>query len=128
MKKLTVSSFRKMKEAGEKIFSVEEELYLPDSAPKMDQIISWKLYPKVTDQRVLTDKAVLRGTGNLHVLYRSDAGQIHSWDFEVPFSQYTDLRGEYGSEARMDVAVMPTSLGTVYGRAMPHLSFSSVAV
>lgn len=101
---------RLVKEAGEKIFSVEEELYLPDSAPKMEQIVSWRLYPKITDQRVLTDKAVLRGSGNLHVLYQSDAGQIHSWDFEVPFSQYTDLRGEYGSEARMDVAVMPTSL------------------
>lgn len=101
---------RLAKEAGEKIFSLEEELYLPDAAPKMERIISWSFHPKVIDQRVLTDKAVLRGCGNLHVLYCSDAGQIHNWDFEVPFSQYTDLRGEYGSEARMDVALMPTSL------------------
>ena len=101
---------RLMKEAGEKAFQLEEELYLPDSAPKIGQLISWRLNPKILDQRVLSDKAVLRGNGNLHVLYRSDEGQLHSWDFEVPFSQYTDLRGEYGSDARMDVVLMPTAL------------------
>lgn len=101
---------RLRKEAGEKAFALEEELYLPDSAPQMAQLISWRILPKITDQRILGDKAVLRGNGNLHVLYRSDAGQIHSWDFEVPFSQYTDLRAEYGSDARMDTTLMPTAL------------------
>lgn len=101
---------RLMKEAGEKAFQLEEELYLPDSAPKISQILSWRLHPRITDQRVLADKAVLRGNGNLHVLYRSDAGQIHSWDFEVPFSQYAELRQEHGGDARMDMALMPTAL------------------
>ena len=101
---------RLMEEAGEKAFQLEEELHLPDSAPKICRLISWRLNPKITDQRVLSDKAVFRGNGNLHVLYRSDEGQLHSWDFEVPFSQHTDLRGEYGSDARMDIALMPTAL------------------
>ena len=101
---------RLVKEAGEKAFRMEEELYLPDSAPKIDRLLSWRMNPRITDQRVLTDKAVLRGNGNLHVLYSSDSGQIHSWDFEVPFSLYADLRGEYGSDARMDIAMMPTAL------------------
>ena len=101
---------RLAKEAGEKLFSIEEELHLPDSAPQMGQLLSWRIHPRITDQRILTDKAVFRGSGNLHVLYRSDAGQIHSWDFEVPMSQYADLKGSYGSEARMDVALMPTAL------------------
>lgn len=101
---------RLMKEAGEKTFQLEEELYLPDSVPKIGQLICWRLNPRITDQRVLADKAVLRGNGNLHVLYRSEEGQLHSWDFELPFSQYADLRGEYGSDARMDTALMPTSL------------------
>ena len=101
---------RLMKEAGEKTFQMEEELYVPDSAPKVKQLISWRLCPRITDHRVLTDKMVFRGNGNLHVLYRSDAGQLHSWDFELPFSQYADLRGEYGSEARVETALMPTAL------------------
>lgn len=101
---------RLMKEAGEKTFLLEEELYLPDSVPKIGQLITWRVTPRITDQRVLADKAVLRGNGNLHVLYMSPEGQLHSWDFEVPFSQYTDLRGEYGQDARMETALMPTAL------------------
>lgn len=101
---------RLRKEAGEKTFLLEEELYLPDSVPKISQLITWYLNPRITDQRVLTDKAVLRGNGNLHVLYRSDAGQLHSWDFELPFSQFAELRGDYGSDARMETTLMPTSL------------------
>ena len=101
---------RLVKEAGEKTFQLEEELYLPDSAPKIAELITWRLNPRITDKRVLADKGVLRGNGNLHILYRSDAGQLHSWDFEVPFSQYTDLRGEYGSDARIETVLMPTSL------------------
>ena len=101
---------RLMKEAGEKTFQMEEELYLPDSAPKPKQLISWRLCPRITDHRVLADKVVFRGNGNLHVLYRSDAGQLHSWDFELPFSQYADLRGEYGTDSRVETALMPTAL------------------
>lgn len=101
---------RLAKEAGEKIFRMEEELRLPDSVPKIDQLISWRMLPGVTDQRVLGDKMVLRGNGNLHVLYRSDAGQLHSWDFELPFSQFAELRETYGSEARADIMLMPTAM------------------
>lgn len=101
---------RLLKEAGEKSFLLEETLRLPDSIPEMAQLIYWRMNPRVADQRVLGDKAVLRGNGNLHVLYRSTGGQIHGWDFEVPFSQFVELRGEYGSEARMELALMPTVL------------------
>ena len=101
---------RVIKEAGEKVFRMEEELQLPDSVPKIRQLVSWRVNPRITDQRVLADKAVLKGNGNLHVLYRSEAGQFHSWDFELPISQYAELKEEHGSDARMDVALMPTAL------------------
>lgn len=101
---------RMILETGEKTFLTEEILRLPDSLPEIQQLIFWRLNPRVSDQRVLGDKAVMRGNGNLHVLYRSSSGQLHSWDFELPFSQYAELRGEYGSDARMDLAIMPTAL------------------
>ncbi len=101
---------RFIKEAGEKAFQLEESLRLPDSVPEMERLICWRMNPRILDQRVLADKAVLRGAGQLRVLYRSAAGQIHSWDFEVSFSQYVELREEYGNEARIELAVMPTSL------------------
>lgn len=101
---------RLRKEAGEKAFLLEETLRLPESVPEMDQLICWRMDPRVQDQRVLGDKAVIRGNGNLHVLYRSKNGQLHGWDFEVPFSQYAELRREYGSDARMELAMVPTAL------------------
>lgn len=97
-------------EAGEKAFPLEERLHLPEAAPRMEQLICWQLCPRVTEQRILTDKAVLRGCGELHVLYRSDSGRLHSRDFEVPFSQYVSLRGEYGADARIDWFIVPTAL------------------
>ena len=101
---------RLMKEAGEKTFQLEEKLHLPEAAPKISQLITWRMQPEITDQRILGDKAVLKGKGNLYVLYRSDTGQLHNWDFELPFSQYAELREEHGSDARMDVALMPTAM------------------
>jgi hypothetical protein len=35
---------------------------------------------------------------------------LYNWDFEVPFSQYAELKDAYGSEARMDLTVMPTAM------------------
>ena len=101
---------RMIREAGEKSFRMEEELSLPESAPAVDQLISWRMEPRIMDKKVLGDKAVFRGSGNLRLLYRSPEGQVHSWDFELPFSQYTDLQGEYGNEARMDIAMLPTAM------------------
>ena len=101
---------RMPKEAGEKAFELEETLTLPDSAPKPDSIIYYRLNPKVTDRKVLTGKMVFRGHGNLHVLYRSEEGQLHSWDFDLPFSQYTELDREHGGDAQAELSVMPTGL------------------
>ena len=53
---------------------------------------------------------VFRGNGNLHVLYRSEEGQLHGWDFELPFSQLADLSGEHSGDAQADILLSPTSL------------------
>lgn len=97
-------------EAGEKSFLQDEDLTLPDSAPQPDQLVYYQLNPRITDKKVLSNKVVFRGNTNLHLLYRSDEGQLHSWDYEVPFSQYVDLNGEHGSDALADILLSPTSL------------------
>lgn len=115
---------RLIKEAGEKTFLMEETLRLPESVPEIRQLVCWRVNPRILDQRVLGDKAVLRGNGNLHLLYRSESGQLHSWDFEIPFSQYAQLQGEYGSDARMNPVLMPTALEVELGED-GSLSFKS---
>lgn len=101
---------RIQKEAGEKVFQLDEELSVPESAPKPDGIIYCAVSPCLLDCRVLTDKLAFRGEGKLHILYRSQEGQLHSWDFSVPFSQYTLLDEHYGSDAQAETFLCITGL------------------
>lgn len=98
------------KEMGEKSFLIDEDLTLPGSAPQPEKLIYYSLRPEISDQKVLSDKVVFRGNGNLHVLYRSEEGQLHNWDFPVPFSQYAPLDSSFSADARADVMLCPTSL------------------
>lgn len=97
-------------EAGEKPFLLDEELILPESAPQPEKLIYSRMEPRIIDCRVLGDKLAFRGSGNLHMLYRSDEGQLHSWDFPVPFSQIAELEREYGADAQADLAPAVTGL------------------
>ena len=101
---------RLYQEAGEKVFTQDEELNLPDSVPQPEDLISYRFNPSVSDRKVLADKIVFRGNSNLHVLYRSEEGQLHSWDFDLPFSQFAELDREHGSEAAVDLVLCPTNL------------------
>ena len=98
------------KEAGEKAFVMDEELVLPPSAPIPEKIIYYALNPQIADQKVMGNKVVFKGSGNLHVLYESEEGQLHSWDFELPFSQFAELDGSYSGDAQADVLLCPNNL------------------
>lgn len=97
-------------EAGEKAFMIDEELTLPASAPALEKLVRWSLQNEVTDQKVLGDKAVFRGNSALHILYRTPEGAMAAWDFEIPFSQYTELQQEYGHQAQVQILPMVTSM------------------
>lgn len=98
------------REVGEKAFTMEEELTLPSSAPAMEKLLRFSLQPELIDQKVMSGKVVFRGMGLVHILYAGADGQLHSWDFEVPFSQYSDLEGDYEQEASADIWMAVTSL------------------
>ena len=98
------------REAGEKPFMLEEELTLPGSCPKMEKLIRFEMQPELIDQKVMSGKVVFRGSGILHIVYRGEDGQLYSWDFDVPFSQYTELEREYEQDAQAQVMPAVTSL------------------
>lgn len=98
------------REAGEKEFSMEEQWQLPDAAPHPARLIYAQLRPEVTETKLLGNKLVFRGTAKVHILYRSEEGQLYGWDFSPGISQYAQLDREYGQEARADVMLMPTAL------------------
>ena len=101
---------RLRKEAGEKAFQMEESLELPPSAPVPEKLLDHRMVPSVTECRIHGNKLVFRGIAALHILYRSREGQIHGWEFSLPFSQYTQLEGEYGADARCEMALCATEL------------------
>lgn len=98
------------KEAREKTFLLDEELALPSSCPEIDKLIRYEMLPQLVDSRVMAGKVVFRGNGLLHILYRGENGAFHTWDFEIPFSQFEELECEYSSDADARIALALTSL------------------
>lgn len=101
---------RMFMEAGEKNILLDEDLTMPGSAPQPDKLVYYCLHPVISEQKVMGDKAVFRGNANLHVLYRSEEGQLHGWDFPLPISQYMDLKDTFPTDAQVSTTLCPTSL------------------
>lgn len=97
------------KEAGEKMFLVDEEISIPTSDVP-EKLLSYSLTPGIQDKKVLVNKVVFRGESNLHLVYRGQDGRIHTWDTALPFSQFADLEGSYSPDAQADVQTAVTSL------------------
>lgn len=97
-------------ESGEKGFQLEDTFTVPGTHPEPEQLIRYELRPELTDWKLMGDKVVFRGSGLLHLLYRSSDGQLHGWDQELSFSQYTELDKEYGDEAVVRILPMVTNL------------------
>ena len=98
------------KEAGEKAFVLDEDLMLPPSCPGAERLLYYTIQPEVSDCKVMADKLAFRGNANLHVLYRSEEGMLHSCDLELPFSQFAELDGSYGKDVSADVTMGVTGL------------------
>ena len=98
------------KECGEKVFEMEEDLTIPPSIQPIDEILRFSFHPELIDQKVLSGKVAFRGSGLLHILYRSNQGELCTWDFEIPFAQYDQLDSEYEQGAQCRVLPVVTGL------------------
>ncbi|MBQ9762402.1 MAG: DUF3794 domain-containing protein [Oscillospiraceae bacterium] len=94
------------KEVGEKAFLLEEELPLEEA----QSIIHCRLVPRLTEQKVIGGKAVFRGEGALHLLYRREDGQLRTADFQLPFSQFSELDRDYDKDATLSVMLVVSNL------------------
>ena len=98
------------KEAGEKTFLLDEDLTLPAGSPQMERLLAYTIHPQMQDQRVSSDKVIMRCSGRLHLIYRCPEGRIRTVDLEFPASQYAQLEDTYGNDAQADVSMGITSL------------------
>lgn len=102
--------FRLPQEAEEKPFELEEVLTLPSSAEKLQTLIRYELLPQILEWKVMGSKVVFRGVAVLHILYQGQDGVFYSWDFELPFSQYAEMEGDYDQDATAEITLAVTSL------------------
>ncbi len=97
-------------ETGEKAFHLEETLNLPNTAVPVDKILRYWMEPNLSEWKVVSDKVIVRGIATLGVLYLGTDGQLHSWDTELPFSQYAQLSRDYESNVQADILFVVTNL------------------
>ena len=83
---------------------------LPGNYPGVDKILRYSLTPEITEEKVMAGRLVFRGKGKLHILYSDADGGIHSWDTEIPFSQYTELDRDHSTHAQGWIMVILTNL------------------
>lgn len=95
-------------EAGEKAFQIEENFPL-NGLPQAEQMIRYELRPVLTEWKLMADKIVFRGSIMIHALYRDSGGQLHTWEQEVPFSQYGDLDREYEESCGLHMVLLVTN-------------------
>lgn len=97
-------------EAGEKTFTLEEELQLPPECADAGKLIRYSLQPQIQEQKRLGDKLLFRGTALLQGLCRCPDDRLWSFKLEVPFSQYSELERECGDDAAFRVVPVVTDL------------------
>lgn len=97
-------------ETGEKAFSVDEIIKLPATYPEPAKILRYALQPEIAEQRLLSDKLIFRGTAVAHILYIDKEGKLHSYEAEVPISQYAELKEDHPEDSDALVCVALTNL------------------
>lgn len=97
-------------EAGEKAFALEDELVLPSNMPDVGKLLSCVVTPRIRESKIVAGKAVFRGTVNMHLLYLGVDGIVYTRDFDLPFSQYSELDKEYGEGVKLRVQISVTDL------------------
>jgi len=97
-------------EAGEKTYLLDEELPVPASCGSLEKLLYYTLQPEMMEKKVMADKVIFRGVAQVHALCRCEDGRVNACDFEIPFSQYTDLERTYDPYATVRVVPAVTSV------------------
>ena len=79
---------------GEKQFTVNEELELPENSPAVSEMLKWHSRLQILDQKVVGSKAVFKSELLIHLLYEDPQGKLCNYEWRLPLSQFTDLSAD----------------------------------
>ena len=95
-------------ETSEKSFVISDTLELPASRPPISQIYKLCCQLELTDQKVVGNKAVFKGTATCKLLYLSEDNNLYLHQQQLPFSQYCELENDYDEET---ATILPVITG-----------------
>ncbi len=80
---------------GDKMITVNETLAFDSGLPAAEQLLGGDCSAAVTEVKLLTDKAIVKGQIYLHQLYTDDSvgGTTYVLEYTVPFSAIMDVDG-----------------------------------
>lgn len=96
-------------EAGEKLMQVDEEIPLSEIPHGVEKILRYDFTPVIHEKKIVASRVVFRGVGKIHMLYLSE-NVLHTYDAELPFSQFIDLEEEQSIGATVIMLPMLTNL------------------
>lgn len=117
--KRTVLPLRLPAQLGEKSFAVNEVLELPSGRPEILRLLKCLYRTEIEEQRMVGNKAVFKGALTVHALYEGDDGELHTYDWSIPFSQYAEL------ERELDEGDLRTELSLTSAEAEPDSQFAT---
>ena len=94
-------------EAGEKVLNLEQSM--PPVA-NTEQVLACWVRPVVSEQNVVGDRVVVRGTAYADLVCRSDDGRVFTQTMDLPFAQFADLDREYDKEASAEITMAVSNL------------------
>lgn len=107
-------------EAGEKDFSLEQSFPLPGTE-ETGQLLSCRLFPKLTELKTVSGRVVIKGVISCHVLYTDQNSNIRNTDLELEFSQLEDLSHLPETDPQVSVMLELTNLETELQEGQLHL-------
>ena len=85
-------------ETAERSFLVSDELELPAGRPAAAAVIAANVMPEATEQRIVGNKAVFKGSMQVKILYLAADGSVNLFSQTLPFSQYCQLGADYDED------------------------------
>lgn len=95
--------------SAEKILTVNEVLDFDADLPEAELLLGGECSACVTECKLLSGKAIVKGQLTLHQLYTDDSGNgtVHTLDYVVPISQIMDIDGvQEGQQWTADISVL----------------------
>lgn len=90
-------------------FSCTESVQIPGSRPPMAELLSVQARAFDSEARLVGEKLIFKGASLIHLLYRTEEGELATADFELPFSQIAQV-GETADGASFQLDLQVTAV------------------